>query len=182
MGIGLCGFVDGILLHQILQWHHMLTATSDYPRNTVAGLEANTLADGFFHLSTWLFVAVAMTLTVAAWRAGDLAPPWRAHVGLLLAGWGAFNLVEGVIDLEILGIPCSRRSRWADRLGSRVPRLRRPSAHRRPDALPLRRPGRAGLTRSGGSSQEAAHPDDSAAPRIERLIGGRTSGTAGNQD
>ena len=104
MGIGLGGFVDGILLHEILQWHHMLTGTRDYPRNTVAGLEANTLADGFFHLSAWLFVVVAMTLTVAAWRAGDLAPPWRAHVGLLLAGWGAFNLVEGVIDHEILGI------------------------------------------------------------------------------
>jgi hypothetical protein len=25
MGVGLGGFVDGILLHQILQWHHMLT-------------------------------------------------------------------------------------------------------------------------------------------------------------
>jgi uncharacterized membrane protein len=44
MGIGLGGFVDGILLHQILQWHHMLTSTGDYPSNTIAGLEANTLA------------------------------------------------------------------------------------------------------------------------------------------
>jgi uncharacterized membrane protein len=26
LGIGLGGFVDGILLHQILQWHHMLTS------------------------------------------------------------------------------------------------------------------------------------------------------------
>ena len=26
------------------------------------------------------------------------------HAGLLLAGWGAFNLVEGVIDHQILGI------------------------------------------------------------------------------
>jgi uncharacterized membrane protein len=25
MGIGLGGFIDGIVLHQILQWHHMLT-------------------------------------------------------------------------------------------------------------------------------------------------------------
>jgi len=25
LGIGLGGFVDGIVLHQILQWHHMLT-------------------------------------------------------------------------------------------------------------------------------------------------------------
>ena len=104
MGIGLGGFVDGILLHQIFQWHHMLTSTGDYPRNTIAGLEANTLADGFFHLSTWVVVAVAMTLIVQAWRDGKLAPPWRAHFGLLLVGWGAFNLVEGTVDHQILGI------------------------------------------------------------------------------
>jgi uncharacterized membrane protein len=104
LGIGLGGFVDGILLHQILQWHHMLTSTGDYPMDTVAGLEKNTLVDGLFHLSTWIFVAVGMTLTVQAWREGKLAPPWRANVGMLLAGWGAFNLVEGIIDHEILGI------------------------------------------------------------------------------
>jgi uncharacterized membrane protein len=104
MGVGLGGFVDGILLHQILQWHHMLTSTGDYPRTTLAGLEANTLADGFFHLATWIFVAIAMYLTVRAWQRGELAPPWRSHVGTLLLGWGAFNLVEGLIDHEILGI------------------------------------------------------------------------------
>jgi len=27
LGMGLGGFVDGILLHQILQWHHLLTST-----------------------------------------------------------------------------------------------------------------------------------------------------------
>jgi uncharacterized membrane protein len=25
MGLGLGGFLDGIVLHQVLQWHHMLT-------------------------------------------------------------------------------------------------------------------------------------------------------------
>jgi predicted membrane protein DUF2243 len=63
MGLGLVGFIDGIVLHQILQWHHMLTDTGDHPMDTVAGLETNTLADGFFHLATWVFVATAMLLT-----------------------------------------------------------------------------------------------------------------------
>ena len=31
LGIGLGGFVDGIVLHQILQWHHMLSSEGDYP-------------------------------------------------------------------------------------------------------------------------------------------------------
>ena len=104
MGLGLGGFIDGIVLHQILQWHHMLTDTGDHPSNTVAGLEANTLADGFFHLATWVLVATAMLLTLRAWQRRELAPPWRAHVGMLLAGWGVFNLIEGLIDHQLLGI------------------------------------------------------------------------------
>ena len=104
MGLGLGGFIDGIVLHQVLQWHHLLTDTGDHPADTVAGLEANTLADGFFHLATWVLVLAGMFLTVRAWQRGELAPPWRAHIGLMLAGWGVFNLVEGVIDHQLLGL------------------------------------------------------------------------------
>jgi uncharacterized membrane protein len=105
MGVGLGGFLDGIVLHQVLQWHHMLTGErGGEPMDTVAGLEANTLIDGVFHLATWVLVAVGIGLMVRAWQRGELAPPWRAHVGLMLAGWGAFNLVEGLIDHQILGL------------------------------------------------------------------------------
>lgn len=104
LGLGLGGFVDGIVLHQILQWHHLLTATHEHPATTVAGLEANTLADGLFHASTWVLVFAGMTLMVRAWRQHRLAPPWRAHFGTLLAGWGLFNVVEGIVDHHILRI------------------------------------------------------------------------------
>jgi uncharacterized membrane protein len=104
LGIGFGGFVDGIVLHQILQWHHLLTATGNHPATTVAGLEDNVLADGLFHVGTWIVVFVGSQLAVRAWRRGELAPPWRSHVGLLLAGWGVFNLVEGIVDHHILTI------------------------------------------------------------------------------
>src|SRR4051794_37759916 len=104
MGLGFGGFIGGILLHQILQWHHMPTAPEGHPRTTVAGLEANTLVDGLFHVATWILVAVGSWLMLRAWQEGRLAPPWRAHLGLLLAGWGIFNVVEGLIDHQILGI------------------------------------------------------------------------------
>ena len=105
MGLGLGGFVDGILLHQILQWHHMLSgAPGGESMRTVVGLEANTLADGFFHLATWFLVAGGSWLMLRAWQAGRIAPPWRAHLGMLLVGWGIFNLVEGLIDHQLLGI------------------------------------------------------------------------------
>ena len=69
-GIGLGGFVDGIVLHQILQWHHMLSDVQAYPVTTVAGLEVNTMADGFFHVAAWLFIVAAAIVTIAQWRQG----------------------------------------------------------------------------------------------------------------
>jgi uncharacterized membrane protein len=103
-GLGLGGFIDGIVLHQVLQWHHMVSAVGKYPVTTVAGLEVNTLADGLFHIASWVFVVAASVTTLVAWRQGRLAPTWSFHVGLLLAGWGIFNVVEGLIDHLLLGV------------------------------------------------------------------------------
>jgi hypothetical protein len=44
LGIGLGEFFDGIVLHQILQWHHMVSHVDDYPTTTIAGLEATPSA------------------------------------------------------------------------------------------------------------------------------------------
>ena len=103
-GLGLGGFVDGIVLHQILQWHHMVSSVDEAPVTTVAGLEMNTLADGFFHLATWLLVLAGSLTTLVAWRNGRLAPNWSFHFGLVLTGWGIFNVVEGLIDHQLLGV------------------------------------------------------------------------------
>jgi uncharacterized membrane protein len=102
LGLGLGGFVDGIVLHQVLQWHHMVSART--PPTTLAGLEINTVADGFFHVGTWLLVVAASITTITAWRQGRLAPSWSFHVGLVLAGWGIFDVVEGLVDHQILGL------------------------------------------------------------------------------
>ena len=105
-GLGLGGFVDGIVLHQILQWHHMLTdygTHAAFPSASVGSLEDNTLWDGLFHLSAWAFVAVGIFVLWRALSAGYLVT-WRSMVGLLLAGWGIFNLVEGIIDHQLLTI------------------------------------------------------------------------------
>lgn len=103
-GLGLGGFLDGIVLHQILQWHHLVSHVDDYPTDTVAGLEANTLADGFFHVATWFLVLAGSVTTIRAWQQGRLAPSWRFHFGLVLAGWGVFNLVEGLVNHQLLGV------------------------------------------------------------------------------
>jgi uncharacterized membrane protein len=118
IGIGFGGFVDGIVLHQILQWHHLLTSTGDHPATTVAGLEANTLADGLFHAFAWLAAATGVWLLAASMRAGYRAGRGQL-LGLALAGWGSFNLVEGTIDHHVLGLHHVRtgEGRWAYDLG-----------------------------------------------------------------
>jgi uncharacterized membrane protein len=103
LGVGLGGFLDGIVLHQILQWHHMLSAEGCCPAHTIAGLEDNTLADGLFHIAAWLCVAIAVFSLWRGARRGEILTG-RALAGLVLAGWGVFNLVEGIVDHHLLGL------------------------------------------------------------------------------
>ncbi len=95
--------MDGIVLHQILQWHHLLSSTGDHPVTTVGGLEANTLADGMFHLAALVVLLVAVSMLWRRVRDGARAT-WRSLVGTGLAGWGAFNLAEGSVAHHVLGI------------------------------------------------------------------------------
>jgi uncharacterized membrane protein len=103
IGAGLlAGFVDGILLHEILQWHHMFTSIR--PATNLSNLEANTLADGLFHLGTWILSVIGLALL---WRAGGRSDiPWSSKIfgGSLLLGAGLFDFIEGLIDHQILGI------------------------------------------------------------------------------
>ena len=102
LGLGLGGFFDGIVLHQILQWHHMVSHVDDYPTTTVAGLEANTLGDGLFHAATWIATLAGVWLLWTVLAVPNGAWSTRAFIGLLLMGWGLFNVVEGVIDHHLL--------------------------------------------------------------------------------
>ncbi|WP_406481970.1 DUF2243 domain-containing protein [Streptomyces platensis] len=112
LGVGMGGFVDGILLHQLLQWHHMLSSTNQdrigvkyYDPHTVSGLEMNTLWDGIFHTVCWISVLLGLAILYSRVTHNRLRV-WTSRVlwGWMLVGWGLFNLVEGVLDHEILGI------------------------------------------------------------------------------
>jgi len=50
LGIGLGGFFDGILLHQIFQAHAMLSAK--VPLDSMENMKTNMTADGLFHAAT----------------------------------------------------------------------------------------------------------------------------------
>lgn len=112
LGVGLGGFVDGILLHQILQWHHMLSSTDRdrlgltyYDPATVPGLQMNTVWDGIFHAVTWLFTLAGLGILYSrVSRSRRVVWGSRALWGWIILGWGLFNLVEGLIDHQLLAI------------------------------------------------------------------------------
>lgn len=102
LGLGIGGFFDGILLHQVLQWHHMVSQV--YTPTTIQNLRLNVLADGFFHSATYIFVAVGLALLWRKARRTHIQWSGKMLTGSLLLGFGIFNLVEGTINHHLLGI------------------------------------------------------------------------------
>lgn len=95
LGIGLTGLADGIVLHQILGWHHLVDGLTSDPG-------ARLLWDGVFHAIMWVALVAGLALLVREGRNGraPLAP--RRLLGSVLLGAGGFNLVEGLVDHQIL--------------------------------------------------------------------------------
>lgn len=103
LGLGMGGFVDGIVLHQILGWHHLICLTETCQVTTVEALESQVKQDGLFHLATWLVTLVGIAML---FRSARGPAPWsgRNLSGAMLAGCGLFNFIEGLINHQLLGI------------------------------------------------------------------------------
>ncbi len=101
LGLGLGGFVDGIVFHQILQWHHMVTSAG-FPATSVSNLEFNTLLDGLFHAATWVLTFGGLLLVWIGAQRGRWG--FKPFLGALLMGFGLFNLTEGTVNHMLLGM------------------------------------------------------------------------------
>ena len=100
LGIGMGGFVDGILLHQIMQAHAMLSA--QLPLDTMENMRTNMTADGLFHAGVWLATLIGIAMLFNAGKRPNVLWSGRVLAGAMLLGWGVFNVVEGVIDHHVL--------------------------------------------------------------------------------
>ena len=100
LGVGLGGFIDGILLHQIIHWHNMGSAI--LPPTSIESMQQNMRWDGLFHVAVWILTLIGVYRLLLDARQGRLLPGPRAFTGLLLLGWGLFNLGEGIIDHHLL--------------------------------------------------------------------------------
>ena len=101
-GLGLGGFFDGIVLHQLLQWHHMLS--SWYPITSIEALELNTFWDGVFHSATYLFVLAGLFVLWRTAQRTHLFWSSKLLIGSMLIGFGSFNVVEGLLNHHLLGL------------------------------------------------------------------------------
>jgi len=90
LGFALGGFFDGILLHQVLQWHHFLSLV---PGEALRDIRAQILADGMFHVAVYAIAALGLWLLWRA-RGGVASADGRRLFGAALLGFGVWQVVD----------------------------------------------------------------------------------------
>lgn len=93
LGISLGGLFDGILLHQVLQWHHLLSLVESQP---VQDLRTQILADGLFHLLMYVIACVGLWLLWSGRSADASAPPLRL-IAITVLGFGIWQFLDVVV-------------------------------------------------------------------------------------
>lgn len=91
VGVGFAAFVDEVVFHQLLHWHHFYDKASS---------EAGLVSDGIFHAFGWLAMVAGLYLYADLWRRGarHLTSWWA---GLCL-GLGGFQLYDGTFQHKAL--------------------------------------------------------------------------------
>jgi uncharacterized membrane protein len=91
LGVGVAAFVDEVIFHQLLHWHHF------YDKSTPA---AGLVSDGLFHAFSW-FATIAALFLFADLRRRMALSPLRWWGGLLI-GAGGFQLYDGTLQHKIM--------------------------------------------------------------------------------
>src|SRR3954453_7929031 len=91
LGLGIAAFLDEVLFHQLLHWHHF------YDKSTPA---IGLISDGVFHAFSWSPPVPALFLFAALRRRDAVSPPhWW---GGLLIGAGGFQLYDGTVQHKLM--------------------------------------------------------------------------------
>ena len=98
LGVALGGFFDGILLHQILQWHHLLSLVPG-----AGDLRMQVLWEGYFH--ALMYVLASLGLWGLSRIRHQLAIlPLQRLLGILAMGFGLWHFADGILSHWLLGI------------------------------------------------------------------------------
>lgn len=95
LGFAFGGFFDGILLHQVLEWHHFLSLVPG------KDLRTQILADGLFHLATYLVAAIGLVLL---WRKGNTRAGDRVVLAWAVLGFSIWQFSDVVLFHWLVGI------------------------------------------------------------------------------
>src|SRR3954468_7963675 len=89
LGLSLGGLFDGILLHQVLQWHHLLSLVEAQP---VQDLRRQILADGLFHVLLYAIACLGLYLLWSGHRQGPSEAPLRL-MAITVLGFGVWQFL-----------------------------------------------------------------------------------------
>ncbi|WP_248905329.1 DUF2243 domain-containing protein [Halocatena marina] len=101
-GFGFSGLIDVIVLHHILQWHHLVSAI--YPMTTLSGLRMNIFADGLFSIGMILVMGIGGGLVWRSERRTSVPLAFRPLAGAAVIGLGVFDLFDVVVNHAVLGL------------------------------------------------------------------------------
>ncbi|HSI66263.1 MAG TPA: DUF2243 domain-containing protein [Planococcus sp. (in: firmicutes)] len=90
-GIGTMAFVDEVIFHQLLQWHHFYDLSTR---------QAGIFADGLLNAFAW-FVGIGALFLFSDLRRRNALWPKR-WVGAVFLGAGGFQLFDGIVMHKVL--------------------------------------------------------------------------------
>jgi uncharacterized membrane protein len=101
LGFAMSGFFDGILLHQVLQWHHLLSGLQPA---RFADLRVQIMADGLFHAAMYLVAAAGLYMLYRARADLSLPRGGRRLLANFWIGFGAWHVLDAVLSHWVLRI------------------------------------------------------------------------------
>ena len=101
LGFALSGFFDGILLHQVLQWHHLLSAIQ---AGVLGDIRGQVMADGLFHAAMYGVAAMGLWLLFRSRSELACTAADRRLMANFWIGFGVWHVVDAIFSHWITGI------------------------------------------------------------------------------
>ncbi|WP_436938762.1 DUF2243 domain-containing protein [Staphylococcus xylosus] len=92
-GLGVAAFIDEVVFHQLLAWHHFYDKSS---------MTIGLVSDGLFHAFSWFATVASLFLLADVKRRNSF---WvKRWISGILLGLGFFQLYDGLIQHKIFRI------------------------------------------------------------------------------
>lgn len=108
IGVGLGAMLEGVVFHQLLQWHHLMSDAGDARIGLApfpdSGLVSQIWWDGIFHVGALIILVLGLAHAASGRRARTQAMRSRTFWGWVIVGGGVFMIIEGILSHHVLAI------------------------------------------------------------------------------